>query len=137
MSAKTTLPNPENGKNYPDDPKVIMVSARGVIRVVIRRYFWDKEKKRGCEKREYFGYVVDNCFYPNDEYRRLFKRNGTKRLVVQPAMSDLNSTIEKIAALETKLAAEFPLYHEIAKHIGLVEDWYSRMIRSISTSLGV
>ena len=42
MSAKTTLPNPENVKNYPDDPKVIMVSARGVIRVVIRRYFWDK-----------------------------------------------------------------------------------------------
>ena len=122
MSAKITLPNPENVKNYPADPKAVMVSARGVIRVVIRRYFWDKEKKRGCEKREYLGYVVDNCFYSNDEYRRLFKRNGTKRLVVQPAVSDQNCTLEKMAALETKLAAEFPLYHEIAKHIGLVDD---------------
>ena len=122
MSAKITLPNPENVKNFPADPKAVMVSARGVIRVVIRRYFWDKEKKRGCEKREYLGYVVDNCFYSNDEYRRLFKRNGTKRLVVQPAVSDQNCTLEKMAALETKLAAEFPLYHEIAKHIGLVDD---------------
>ena len=43
MSAKITFPNPENVKNFPADPKAVMVSARGVIRVVIRRYFWDKE----------------------------------------------------------------------------------------------
>ena len=122
MTAKIALPNPENVKNYPADPKAVMVAARGMIRVVIRRYFWDKEKKRGCEKRDYLGYVVDNCFYSNDEYRRLFKRNGTKRLVVQPSNSDEVSTLVKMASLETKLAAEFPLYHEIAKHIGLVED---------------
>ena len=81
MPTKSSLPDPQNVADYPDNPKAVMVSARGVIRVVERLYYWDKEKHRGCEKRNYLGYVVGNQFYSNDDYHRLFKRGGVKRLV--------------------------------------------------------
>lgn len=119
MSTKNPLPNPENIVNYPANAKAVMVSARGYIRVVERHYYWDKEKKRGLEKREYIGYVVDNCYYSNDEYRRLFKRNGQKRLIVE---SNDKAPLQQIESLETKLAAEIPLYHAVAQEIGLVKD---------------
>jgi len=72
MPTKSSLPDPQNVADYPDNPKAVMVSARGVIRVVERLYYWDKEKHRGCEKRNYLGYVVGNQFYSNDDYHRLF-----------------------------------------------------------------
>ena len=50
MPTKSSLPDPQNVADYPDNPKAVMVSARGVIRVVERLYYWDKEKHRGCEK---------------------------------------------------------------------------------------
>ena len=123
MPSKVALPNPETVKNYPSNPKAVMVSTHSGIRVVERHYFWDKQKKRGCEKRDYLGYVVDNCFYSNDEYRRCFKRNGSKRLLPQAdEPQDQNLSLKQVASLETKLAAEIPLYHAIAQKIGLVED---------------
>lgn len=47
MPTKSSLPDSQNVADYPDNPKAVMVSARGVIRVVERLYYWDKEKHRG------------------------------------------------------------------------------------------
>lgn len=124
MPTKSSLPDPQNVADYPDNPKAVMVSARGVIRVVERLYYWDKEKHRGCEKRNYLGYVVGNQFYSNDDYHRLFKRGGVKRLVEQDdeSVKSGSLSLDQLGSLETKLAAEFPVYHAIAQEIGLTED---------------
>ena len=39
MPTKSSLPDPQNVADYPDNPKAVMVSARGVIRVVERLYY--------------------------------------------------------------------------------------------------
>ena len=70
------------------------------------------------------GYVVGNQFYSNDDYHRLFKRGGVKRLVEQDdeSVKSGSLSLDQLGSLETKLAAEFPVYHAIAQEIGLTED---------------
>ena len=56
MSDQEKLPeiDPNSVENFPlDNPKAKIVRDRGRIRVVERDYYWDKEKKRGLEKRRY------------------------------------------------------------------------------------
>lgn len=121
MSTKITLPRPEDVENFPTNPKAVIVHANSFIRVIERNYFWDKEKQRGCEKRTYLGYIVDNRFYSNEEYKELFDRHGKRRLV----RSSSESAPETIGALETKIAAEFPIYMAVAKETGLKDDLVS------------
>ena len=76
------IPDPEKVKNFPKNcGKIVLVRDRENIRVVKRNYYWDTEKKRGLETREYLGYVVDDVYYPTQEYKRLFKKNGKPRLM--------------------------------------------------------
>ena len=83
MTVKNPLPVPEDVQGYPNNDKAVMIYARGKIRVVERQYYWDKQKQRGLEKRNYLGYVVDNKFYSTESYNEKYKRNGKERLVKQ------------------------------------------------------
>lgn len=94
---------------------------RGRTRVVERQYYWDKEKGRGLEKRKYIGYVVAGVYYSNEQYRRKFMRTGKKRVVAQAAPEESPVT-GVVPALETRQAAEFPLYYAVARDTGLIED---------------
>lgn len=97
---------------------------RGRTRVVERQYYWDKEKGRGLEKRKYIGYVVAGVYYSNEQYRRKFMRTGKKRVVAQAAPEESPVT-GVVPALETRQAAEFPLYYAVARDTGLIEDLMS------------
>ena len=94
MSDQEKLPeiDPNSVENFPlDNPKAKIVRDRGRIRVVERDYYWDKEKKRGLEKRRYLGMIVDGRFYDTELYAKLFKRSGARRLV--PKQSEESLTI--------------------------------------------
>ena len=121
MSDQEKLPeiDPNSVENFPlDNPKAKIVRDRGRIRVVERDYYWDKEKKRGLEKRRYLGMIVDGRFYDTELYAKLCKRSGARRLVPKPS----EESPLPVSALETKLAAEFPLYYEAARATGLIGD---------------
>ena len=107
MSDKIPMPEIADIKNFPrNNPKAILLKISNKIRVVERQYYWNKEKGRGLEKRIYLGYVVDNEFLTNDEYKRKYNKRGNTRL----------------PPLSTVLAGELPLYYEVAREIGLVDD---------------
>ena len=59
MATKIALHNKEDVVNFPVTSGAVMVCANSKIRVVVRKYYWDKKKQRGLERREYLGYVVD------------------------------------------------------------------------------
>lgn len=52
MPTKSSLPDPQNVADYPDNPKAVMVSARGVIRVVERLYYWEVNYQIKCKVTE-------------------------------------------------------------------------------------
>lgn len=119
-SSKNPILSPAEVKGFPiDNPKAKIVKDRGQVRVVERHYYWDKVKGRGLEKRTYIGYVVDGVYYSNEQYRAKFMRTGKKR-VVPRELEVAPSTV--VSALESKQAAEFPLYYAVARDTGLLED---------------
>lgn len=133
MATKITLPNKEDVVNFPVTSGAVMICANSKIRVVVRKYYWDQKKQRGLEKREYLGYVVDNQFYSNEDYKNLFNNRGVKRLVPLKKNAEQNTSVPSsdtskssfnslIGSLETRLAAENPLYYAVAEQIGLIED---------------
>lgn len=122
MIAKKTVPEivPEKIKGFPaDNPKAKVVSDRNRVRVVERHYYWDKKAGRGKEKRVYIGYVVDGEYFDNAAYDRLFDKHGKKRLIPR---EDKEPASEAPLALETRLAAEIPVYYAAAQETGLPED---------------
>ncbi len=132
MAINITLPVREDVQGYPDNDKAVMVNARGKIRVVERQYYWDKEKRRGLEKRKYLGYVVDGKFYSNESYKKKYKRNGSERLVKPRATKNTtqgNTGLPRNKPVYTEddilsrqRANELPLYYAAAEETGLVED---------------
>lgn len=133
MTIKNPLPVREDVQGYPNNDKAVMVNACGKIRVVERRYYWNKEKHRGLEKRVYLGYVVDGKYYSNDSYKKKYKRNGTERLVKpkEAAKSTCQGNTELSEnkpvpnvddILSSQRAGELPIYHAVAEETGLVED---------------
>ena len=139
MTTKTPLPEIADIKNFPrNNPKAILLRAYNKIRVIERQYYWDKEKGRGLEKRIYLGYVVDNEFLTNEEYQRKYNKRGKARVVpvavpvttnAEPAPVNTDGTATTAAAvpsfcdpLSTVLVGELPLYYEVAKDIGLIDD---------------
>ena len=146
----TSLPTPESIKNFPANlGKVVIVRYGKILRVIKRNYYWDKEAKRGKEHREYIGYVVDGEFLSTAEYRDRYFQSGRKRVIRQSLLEKISqdetvspegnenpkenkassNTKEssakppfKWSALSTALAAELPVYYEMARRIGLVED---------------
>ena len=122
MSDNAKIPAPESVENFPrSNHKARIVNDRGMLRVVERHYFWSKEKGRGLEKREYIGYVIDNRYYSNEQYRQNFNRRGKKKLLPESVLP-VNEAIRIAAALDTRQAAEFPIYYAIARDLGLIED---------------
>lgn len=137
MSTPSAIPTLDSVKNLPANREGLkIVRDRSRLRVVTRDYYWSSEAKRGLEHRRYIGYIVDGTFYANDEYRSKFKRSGVKRLVSKKVVqkqtpSETESAtvqelemprINPVPALETRLAAEFPIYYAIAEKCGLIAD---------------
>lgn len=132
MTIKNPLPVREDVQGYPNNDKAVMVNARGKIRVVERRYYWNKEKHRGLEKRVYLGYVVDGKYYSNDSYKKKYKRNGSERLVKPKVAAKStcqgntelseNKSVPEDDILSSQRAGELPIYHAVAEETGLVED---------------
>ena len=121
-ASKNVTPRPEDVEGFPlSNRHAKIVRDHDFIRVVERHYYWDKEKGRGLEKRKYIGYVFEGVYYSNEEYRRKYKRSGKKRVVPRP---DPQTCAPRpfVPALETKVAAEFPLYYAVAESCGLVQD---------------
>lgn len=127
------IPDPEKVKNFPKNcGKIVLVRDRENIRVVKRNYYWDTEKKRGLETREYLGYVVDDVYYPTQEYKRLFKKNGKPRLMPRTidglgieAAEGSGLTQSNYKSLDTYWAGEIPLYLAIADRMDLTKDLIS------------
>lgn len=127
------LPDPEKIKNFPKNcGKVVLVRDRENIRVVKRNYYWDTEKKRGLETREYLGYVVDDVYYPTKEYKQFYKKNGKLRLIpraIDALDVDNNENADlkqsKCKSLDTYWAGEIPLYMAIADSMNLTKDLIS------------
>ncbi len=124
------IPAPSEVENFPfDEPKakIVVDYVNKRLRVVVRDYYWDPIAKRGKEKRRYIGYVVDNVYYSTEDYRALFKRDGEKRPAPvkkagKSAKSAEAGTGRVPTALRPLLAAELPLYYQIAIKTGLRED---------------
>lgn len=123
MPEKIQIPAIETIKDFPvGNHKARIVEDRGHLRVIERHYYWSKVDQRGKEKREYIGYVVDGQYYTNEQYKESFTRNGKKRLRIKGASSGVAGAIRKIGSLDTRQAAEFPLYYAVARDSGLIED---------------
>lgn len=65
-------------KHLPDDPFLQFKRCGKHLYVVKREYYLELGVRK--EKQTYIGKVVNNCFYSMDEYRKIFKRDGTKKL---------------------------------------------------------
>ena len=142
------IPAAEDVKNFPLGDKVVIVQNGGKLRVVRRRYYYDKVAKRGKERREYIGYVVDGVYYTTEEYKDQFKSNGKKRSVRKSVLAKTIRQVEENqdapkssdeagkseastgdvspatpwSTLTSKQAAELPVYYEMARRTGLLED---------------
>lgn len=121
MPPAIEMPKPEEVAGYPENAHAVIVMTRERCRVIERKYFWDKAKKRGCEKRTYLGYIVNNQYYANEEYEKKFKRNGKERLTNKTTVAEAVQGAYP-DPLGSVVAAEMPLYYQIAKDLGLIED---------------
>lgn len=74
------IPSPDEINDFPkDNPRLKIVKHKNLLYVVERFYRWSPEKQRGVEDRTYVGKIHDSRFYTMEEYKRLFKRDGTPR----------------------------------------------------------
>lgn len=123
----------EKIKGFPlNNRKAKVVKDRNKVRVVERHYYWNAKTGRGDEKREYIGYVVDGEYFDNAAYKKLFDKHGKRRLIplkdsvvgeTTPTGVPVDETADAApSVLETRLAAEMPVYYAVADATGLAED---------------
>ena len=114
-------------KNFPTNGKIQIINKN--IYVITRKYIWDKEHKTTKEVRETLGKIVDNKYYPMDEYHRLFDRKGNPRKI--PKLADLdqldqqqmNELVKKVfPMIETGYVGCIPILYSIAYKIGIWDD---------------
>lgn len=101
--------DPKEIANFPVDDTSLKIFKKGEhIYVVRRHYFWDPEKKRGLENREYVGKIVDGCYYSMEEFRRNFKRTGEPRAFTKkgPIKSRARKKTEQQTSIITNDKAE-------------------------------
>ena len=111
----------KNIKGFPlENPKAIVVIDRKKLRVIEHHYFWDKKANRGKTKDVFLGYIVGNEYLDTETYRKHYDRFGRPRLVSRKGKPAGGPSAP--AALETRLAAELPVYYAAAEATGLPED---------------
>jgi len=71
-------PRPEDIKNFPQNPRARIKVNGGHVYVVEYTYFRN-EKGKPSRNQVTLGMVKDGVYYPADEWRRLFTRNGALR----------------------------------------------------------
>lgn len=64
----------------PEDARIVRI--KDTEYVAIHKYWWDKEKKRGQQKRRYIGKLVDGKFVPNAAYAAELKLTVSKRPLI-------------------------------------------------------
>ncbi len=80
------IPSPEDVIDFPaGNPRLKIVSHKGHLYVIERHYRWDSEKKRGVDDRTYIGKIHEGRYYTMEEYKRLFKRDGSPRTAPKTA----------------------------------------------------
>ena len=114
-------------KDFPTNGKIQIINKN--IYVVARNYIWDREKKTTKEVRETLGKIVDNKYYPMEEYHRLFDRKGNPRKLKndnelnQQQIKDLITKI--LPNIETGRVGCIPILYSIAYKIGIWDDLVS------------
>lgn len=73
-----------------DNPKAKIARIKrkeGYVTYVIERSFsYDKKTKKRTTVTSYLGRIVENVFYTMDEYKALFKKDGSLRTIPQEAV---------------------------------------------------
>jgi hypothetical protein len=93
----------ENLKNFPAGGSLVKRGSHWYI--AFREYFYKKEIGRESERRTYWGKVVGDTCYSNEEYRKKFKRNGQPRLV--PLDDKINESVPTPASVTVSKEPQF------------------------------
>ena len=73
------LPKPEEIENFPFEVEGARLLMNKKVLYVVTSTFYKTADGKRKEDRRYLGRVVNGRFYTTDEYRTLFKRDGTLR----------------------------------------------------------
>ena len=113
-------------KGFPlENPKALVVRIKDKLRVIERHYYWDRKEKRGRDKEVYLGYIVGDEYFDKDTYKKYFDKFGRRRLVPRKnevVAEPVDCGTSTPAPLESRLAAEIPVYYAAAEATGLPED---------------
>ena len=81
----------------PEDARIVRI--KDTEYVAIHKYWWDKEKKRGQQKRRYIGKLVDGKFVPNAAYAAELKLTRVKKTTDKRQKFDHDKTFGTTALL--------------------------------------
>lgn len=99
----------------PEDARIVRI--KDTEYVAIHKYWWDKEKKRGQQKRRYIGKLVDGKFVPNAAYAAELKLTRVKKTTDKRQKFDHDKTFGTTALL-TQAAETSGLTDDLKKVYG-------------------
>ena len=76
----------------PEDARIVRI--KDTEYVAIHKYWWDKEKKRGQQKRRYIGKLVDGKFVPNAAYAAELKLTPLSVKITFATLSVLHGVVK-------------------------------------------
>lgn len=79
MAKAVRIPLPADIKNWPDDPKMKVFLSNGTLYGGYRLRKRDPQTHRQHEQKVYSGRIIDNVYYPMEEFREKFTRTGERR----------------------------------------------------------
>lgn len=79
MAKAVRIPQPADIKNWPDDPKMKVFLSNGTLYGGYRLRKRDPQTHRQHEQKVYSGRIIDNVYYPMEEFREKFTRTGERR----------------------------------------------------------
>ena len=79
MVKAVRVPKAGDIKNWPDDPKMKVFVSNGTLYGGYRLRKRDPQTHRQHEQKVYSGRIVDNVYYPMEEFREKFTRTGELR----------------------------------------------------------
>ncbi|MCM1223505.1 MAG: transposase [Lachnospiraceae bacterium] len=120
--------------NFPKDQPKAQVYQNGncaIYTVAVRDSWWTG--KAGRNKYTTIGRIRQNVYYPVEEYDLRFTQRGNPRLAEETARlkkakqkkessSHVSSCSMKECRSEVKRVDAFPIFYEVSKQIGIVED---------------
>ena len=120
MAKAVRIPLPADIKNWPDDPKMKVFLSNGTLYGGYRLRKRDPQTHRQHEQKVYSGRIIDNVYYPMEEFREKFTRTGERR--------------EKVAAEAQVKAAGLP--PEVANRVIKRDAERQMLMTNIADMLG-